>query len=85
MVMRRCDDAKVPIDYSDNSGLRRRRKAWRFEFKCTDAPATTKSIRISLEDLGLDHLWVIYPEQAAYPLGDRSFTSLRQTPPGDGR
>jgi len=46
-------------------------KRWGFEFKCTDAPATTKSMRIALADLGLDHLWVVYPGQAAYPLDER--------------
>jgi len=49
----------------------RRGKRWGFEFKCTDAPTTTKSMRISLDDLGLDHLWVVYPGQAAYPLDER--------------
>jgi len=48
--------------------LLRRGKRWGFEFKCTDAPATTKSLRIALADLGLDHLWVVYPGQTAYPL-----------------
>jgi hypothetical protein len=51
--------------------LLRRGKRWGFEFKCTDAPATTKSMRIALDDLGLDHLWVVYPGQAAYPLDQR--------------
>jgi len=51
--------------------LLRRGKRWGFEFKCTDAPTTTKSMRISLDDLGLDHLWVVYPGQAAYPLDER--------------
>ena len=51
--------------------LLRRGKRWGFEFKCTDAPTTTKSMRISLDDLGLDHLWIVYPGQAAYPLDQR--------------
>ena len=34
---------------------------WGFEFKCSDAPSTTKSMHIALEDLGLEHLWVVYP------------------------
>lgn len=48
--------------------LLRRGKRWGFEFKCTDAPRTTKSMRIVSEDLGLEHLWVIYPGDLEYPL-----------------
>jgi predicted AAA+ superfamily ATPase len=51
--------------------LLRRGKRWGFEFKCTDAPTTMKSMRIALEDLRLDHLWVIYPGTDAYPMGER--------------
>ena len=43
-------------------------KRYGFEFKCTDAPRTTKSMRIASEDLGLEHLWVIYPGDLEYPL-----------------
>ncbi len=32
-----------------------------FEFKFSDAPSTTKSMRIALADLKLDHLWVVHP------------------------
>ncbi|MCY3883619.1 MAG: hypothetical protein OXG24_01755 [Gammaproteobacteria bacterium] len=31
--------------------LLRRRQRWGFEFKCTDAPRTSKSMHIALEDL----------------------------------
>ena len=48
--------------------LLRRGKRWGFEFKCTDAPRTTKSMRIVIDDLGLEHLWVIYPGDLEYPL-----------------
>lgn len=43
-------------------------KRYGFEFKCTDAPHTTKSMRIVSEDLGLEHLWVVYPGDLEYPL-----------------
>jgi len=43
-------------------------KRWGFEFKCTDAPATTKSMHIAIDTLGLEHLWVIYPGEKSYPL-----------------
>jgi predicted AAA+ superfamily ATPase len=39
-----------------------------FEFKRTDSPKATKSMRIAREDLGLDHLWVVIPGTARFPL-----------------
>ena len=39
-----------------------------FEFKCTDAPAMTKSMHVALTDLGLDALYVVYPGTESYPL-----------------
>ena len=50
--------------------LLRRGRRWGFEFKCTDAPRITKSMRIVIEDLGLEHLWVLYPGDHEYPLTD---------------
>jgi predicted AAA+ superfamily ATPase len=51
--------------------LLRRGRRWGFEFKCTDAPKTTKSMHIAQEDLGLEHLWVLYPGSLRYPLTDK--------------
>lgn len=51
--------------------LLRKGSRWGFEFKCTDAPRVTKSIRIVIDDLGLTHLWVVYPGSREYPLGDK--------------
>ena len=48
--------------------LLRRGRRWGFEFKCTDAPRTTKSMHVVMEDLGLEHLWVLYPGDRVYPL-----------------
>ena len=42
-----------------------------FECKLSDAPGTTRSMRVALADLELEHLWVVYPGQEAYPLDDR--------------
>lgn len=42
-----------------------------FEFKYADAPRTTKSMHVSLEDLQLDHLYVIYPGSTDYRLTER--------------
>lgn len=51
--------------------LLRRGRRWGFEFKCTDAPTTTKSMHIALEDLQLEHLWVVYPGTLRYPLTEK--------------
>lgn len=50
-------------------------KRWGFEFKCVDKPRTSKSMHIAIRDLGLEHLWVIYPGTQTYPLTD-SITAL---------
>lgn len=46
-------------------------KRWGFEFKCTDAPSSSKSMHSAIESLGLDHLWVIYPGERCYALSDK--------------
>lgn len=46
-------------------------KRYGFEFKYADAPGTSRSMHTAIEDLGLEHLWVIYPGQQEYPLGDK--------------
>lgn len=42
-----------------------------FEFKRTSAPKTTKSMRIAIDDLGLERLDVIHAGKLAFPLDDR--------------
>ena len=42
-----------------------------FEFKVTDAPRTTKAMRVALSDLELEHLYVVHPGETTYPLDDR--------------
>lgn len=42
-----------------------------FEFKYADAPARTRSMHVALKDLSLEHLWVIYPGQHEYELGEK--------------
>lgn len=42
-----------------------------FELKYADAPGPTRSMRVALADLRLDHLWVVYPGSKAYDLDDR--------------
>ena len=43
-------------------------KNWGIEFKYMDAPKLTKSMHIAMEDLDLEHLWVVYPGNTAYRL-----------------
>ena len=42
-----------------------------FEFKYADAPGTSRSMRIAIEDLGLNHLWVVYPGDQTYSLDSK--------------
>ena len=42
-----------------------------FEFKYTDAPGTTRSMRVAMQDLNLAHLWIVYPGAEAYDLDER--------------
>jgi predicted AAA+ superfamily ATPase len=41
------------------------------ECKRADAPVLTPSMRIAMADLKLDHLYVVYPGEKAYPLGKK--------------
>ena len=52
-----------------------------FEFKYSDAPGTTKSMRTALRDLGLRHLWVVYPGDESYALDEQiSVLPIRGVP-----
>jgi predicted AAA+ superfamily ATPase len=42
-----------------------------FEFKCLDRPKLKPSMKISVEDLNLDHLYVIYPGEETLSLSDK--------------
>jgi predicted AAA+ superfamily ATPase len=42
-----------------------------FEFKYADAPGRNRSMHIAIKDLGLEHLWVIYPGDQKYALDDK--------------
>ena len=43
-------------------------KRYGFEIKYADAPGKTKSMHTALADLGLEHLWVVYPGEKRYDL-----------------
>ena len=46
-----------------------------FEFKFSDRPGTTKSMRIALQDLGLDQLYVVHPGEQTFAL-DTAITAI---------
>jgi uncharacterized protein len=61
--------------------VRRGAVALGFEFKRTDTPALTKSMHVALEDLRLDHLYVVHPGADTFPLAPRvTAVSLPQAP-----
>jgi predicted AAA+ superfamily ATPase len=41
-------------------------KRYGFELKLNEAPKITKSMRVAQSDLGLEHLWVVYPGSEMY-------------------
>ena len=41
------------------------------EFKRVDAPKATRSMRIAMEDLKLDELYIVYPGEINYVLSNR--------------
>ncbi len=52
------------VDFVVRSGV----DLFGFEAKCSDAPSLTRSMRVVLEDLGLKHLFVVYPGPERFPL-----------------
>ena len=51
--------------------IRHHGRRYGFEFKYADAPGSTRSMRVALEDLRLDHLWVVYPGGETYDIDER--------------
>lgn len=50
--------------------LLKKGKRWGFEFKAGNAPRTTKSMRVAIDDLGIERLWIVYPGTQIYDLDD---------------
>lgn len=48
---------------------------WGYEFKFSEAPRVTKSMRIAMEDLKLDNITIITPGEKSYQLDDRIYVS----------
>jgi predicted AAA+ superfamily ATPase len=46
-------------------------KRFGVECKFNEAPKATKSMHSALEDLSLDHLWVVYPGAVRYPVHEK--------------
>ena len=52
-----------------------------FEFKYSDAPGRTRSMSVAIQDLNLEHLWVLYPGNQEYPLEEKiSVTPVSSLP-----
>lgn len=51
--------------------LLRKDKLWGFEFKCSETPTTSKSMRVALSDLKLEHLYVVHPGDKRWSLDER--------------
>jgi hypothetical protein len=57
--------AEIDLFFNDHG------KRFGFEIKFNESPVITKSMKIALNDLQLDHLWVIYPGQHTYPVDEK--------------
>ncbi|MEW6041978.1 MAG: ATP-binding protein [Elusimicrobiota bacterium] len=56
-------------------------KNWACEFKFSDAPQMTKSMKSAIENLNLERLWIIYPGDKKYVLHKRIMVlPFRQVP-----
>ena len=82
-----CLDTRSAFFWRSHSGaeldlmVTRSGRRYGFEFKYSDAPRSTKSMRVALEDLRLEHLWVVYPGDLPYPLDERlSVVPVHQLP-----
>jgi hypothetical protein len=63
--------------YATHSGaeldllIMRKGKNWGIEFKYQDAPIKTRSMYSCIEDLGLEHLFVVYPGEKQYQIDEK--------------
>jgi uncharacterized protein len=55
--------------------FRKKGRIWGIEVKYNEAPKTTKSMRSAISELGVSHIWVIYPGDDVYPL-DKKITAV---------
>lgn len=57
------------LDLLTVSGLRK----IGYEFKYQDAPKITKSMRLALEDLNLERLYIVYPGEKSFQMAEKVF------------
>ena len=57
-------------------------KHYGFEFKYADAPGSSRSMHVAIEDLRLEHLWLVYPGHQEYSLDDKISVLPIDTVPG---
>ncbi|MGB6012298.1 MAG: hypothetical protein WBI57_13625 [Desulfobacterales bacterium] len=62
---------KIRIDTPNFQCILHRGQRYGFEINFNEAPSVRKSMRVALNDLKLDHLWVIYPGRHRYPVDDK--------------
>jgi hypothetical protein len=56
-------------------------KRYGFEFKLSDAPSTTRSSTVAMQDLQLERLFVVFPGEGRFPLKERvERVPLRELP-----
>ena len=46
-------------------------KKFGVEMKFSEAPDVTRSMRIALDDLSLEHLWIVHPGRHSYQVDER--------------
>ena len=57
-------------------------KRYGFEFKYADAPGRSRSMHVAIDDLGLEHLWVVYPGRQEYALDEKISVIPLEAAPG---
>jgi predicted AAA+ superfamily ATPase len=76
-VIRRLNAERDAFFYRTHAGaeldlmIARGSRRFGFEAKQGDTPTVTKSMRVAIDDLGLDHLWIVHPGQRSLELADR--------------
>ena len=66
--------------------LTRNGKRYGFEIKFTEAPRTTRAMRVAISDLGIERLFVVYPGDETYALDSRiEVLPVREIPALPGR
>ncbi len=47
-------------------------RRWGFEFKCADVPRLTRSLASAIEELRLEHAWIVHPGASSWQVHDRA-------------